>query len=377
MPKHPGSIDRHGPSWRVRLSVRGERYAFMLEPGATKDDAVQFAFEKAAELRRGTGGALPGPMPFSELMARYRESRLIDLSPRSQTTYTTSLRAFKTYFVTAGGDPDVSEIGRGTINAFMDWRRRHSPDGTLLKTPLTAGSIRNDRMRLHGIFTFAADLEIVERNPVSKTKPPKGDARNPAILSSDQYEALLTACEGRPMLYMYVLTLGESGLRCDSECLWLRWEDVDLERGFLAIESGRHGHRTKSGKSRKVPMTARLRDALRDHMASYRMRTYRGERCPWVFHHTSGPVWGGNRIVSQRRPFMKAVARAGSPDGFVQHDLRHRRVTTWLAEGKSPALVQKAMGHADLATTMAYSHLVDSDLLALVEAPERSTGTGW
>ena len=377
MAKHPGSIDRHGPSWRVRLSVRGKRHVFVLEPGATKDDAELFAFTKAAELRRRTGGALPGPMPFSELLSRYRDSRLVDLSPRSQTTYTTSLKAFRTYFVTAGGDPDVSEIGRGTINAFMDWRRRHSPDGTELETPLTAGSVRNDRMRLHGIFTFAEDLEIVERNPVSKTKPPKGDARNPVILSPGQYEALLRACEGRPMLYMYVLTLGEAGLRCDSECLWLRWEDVDLDRGFLAIASGRHGHRTKSGKSRKVPMTRHLRDALREHMAAYRMRTYRGVRCPWVFHHESGDVRAGNRIISQRTPFMKAVKRAGIPDGFVQHDLRHARVTTWLAEGKSPALVQKAMGHADLATTMAYAHLVDDDLLALVEAPKQSTGTGW
>jgi site-specific recombinase XerD len=41
-----------------------------------------------------------------------------------------------------------------------------------------------------------------------------------------------------------------------------------------------------------------------------------------------------------------------------------------LAEGKSPALVQKAMGHADLATTMGYAHLLDHDLLALVADDE-------
>lgn len=32
--------------------------------------------------------------------------------------------------------------------------------------------------------------------------------------------------------------------------------------------------------------------------------------------------------------------------------------------------MQRAMGHADLATTMGYTHLVDEDLLALVELPE-------
>lgn len=61
------------------------------------------------------------------------------------------------------------------------------------------------------------------------------------------------------------------------------------------------------------------------------------------------------------------MKRAKLPADLRQHDLRHRRVTTWLAEGKSPALVQKAMGHADLATTMGYTHLVDDDLLALVD----------
>ena len=188
-------------------------------------------------------------------------------------------------------------------------------------------------------------------------------------MSADQYEKLLGACEGRPTLFSYVLVLGETGVRCNSEALWLRWADVDFERGFLTVESVRKGRRTKSGKSRKVPMTVRLRDALRDHAATFRLATYDGERTPWVFHHTltqRGAV-AGERLQGLHRAFANAVKKAGLPTDLRQHDLRHRRVTTWLAEGKSPVLVQKAMGHADLATTMGYTHLVDEDLLALVE----------
>jgi len=51
-----------------------------------------------------------------------------------------------------------------------------------------------------------------------------------------------------------------------------------------------------------------------------------------------------------------------SPLDFNQHDLRHRRVTTWLAEGKNPVHVKEAMGHADLATTMGYTHLAKEHL---------------
>ena len=61
--------------------------------------------------------------------------------------------------------------------------------------------------------------------------------------------------------------------------LWLRWEDVDLEEGFLQILSGRGGHRTKSGKSRWVPMTKALRSAMREHFAARRLAAYDERRC--------------------------------------------------------------------------------------------------
>jgi integrase len=63
---------------------------------------------------------------------------------------------------------------------------------------------------------------------------------------------------------------GETGLRCESEALWLRWEDVDLDQKFLHVVSGRGGHRVKSGRSRFVPMTARLLAAFKEHFARFR-----------------------------------------------------------------------------------------------------------
>ncbi len=44
---------------------------------------------------------------------------------------------------------------------------------------------------------------------------------------------------------------------------------------------------------------------------------------------------------------------------------------TWLAEGKNPVHVKEAMGHADLATTMGYTHLAKEHLRALVEQEPR------
>ena len=121
-----------------------------------------------------------------------------------------------------------------------------------------------------------------------------------------------------------------------------------------------------------MPITPRLRDALREHSATYRLQTYAGARSPWVFHHPyrRRRSRAGERIGSLRRAFGNAVTRAELPAGFLQHDLRHRRVTTWLAEGKSAVLVKEAMGHADLRTTMAYTHLVRENLRVLVETAD-------
>ena len=370
MLKHPGSIEKRGNSYRVRLCVAGERRYFTLDDVDQKG-AEDFAWEKYNELRRLSGKGLPGPMAVSELLERFKASALPQLAPLTQKSYGTSLLAFTTYFVNEGGDPKAHEVTRGHVNGFMDWRRRHFPDGTLRPKPVAARTIAKDRVVLHVVFTFAEGLEVVPSNPVARTDAPKGDSREPVLLKPDEYEELLKACVDQPMLALYALVLGEAGLRCDSEALWLRWEDVDLERGLLNVESVRKGRRTKSGKSRRVPMTPRLTEAMRAHMAAFRLRTYQGERTPWVFHHDIDRrhAKAGERLASLRRAFASAVERAELPADLNQHDLRHRRVTTWLAEGKPAHIVQKAMGHSDLRTTLHYEHLVDEDLLQLVDAP--------
>jgi len=171
------------------------------------------------------------------------------------------------------------------------------------------------------------------------------------------------------MLWLYVLLLGETGLRCESEALWLRWVDLDVADGMITVESLRKGRRNKSGKTRRVPLTRRLRAALQDHMRTFRLATYGGERTEWVFHHTRTirNAIAGRRITSLRGAFNAAAGRAGLPPDLVQHDLRHRRATTWLREGKPMHLVSKALGHSTIQVTDSfYSHLVAEDLRVLV-----------
>src|SRR5208282_5826717 len=155
------------------------------------------------------------------------------------------------------------------------------------------------------------------------------------------------------------------------------WDDINFGDGALRVTSGRGGHRTKSGKSRYVPMTPRLASALRQHFARYRFAQYNGIPTPWVLHHeiTRCHHSAGARIGSLHSAFQSAAVRAKLPPGLHQHDLRHKRVTDWLAAGKSPVAVMHAMGHSDIKTTMSYYRFVPDHLRALVteESPARVT----
>ena len=98
-----------------------------------------------------------------------------------------------------------------------------------------------------------------------------------------------------------------------------------------------------------------------------------GVQSPWVFHHerTKRTHTAGARIKSLAAAFKAAAERAKLPANLVQHDLRHTRITRWLAAGKNPVHVKEAVGHADLRMTMAYTHLVRENLRGLVDEPDR------
>ncbi|MCZ6858221.1 MAG: tyrosine-type recombinase/integrase [Gemmatimonadetes bacterium] len=365
---HPGSLDRRGDGYRWRVSLGGQRHLETF-PTTEKRTAAKWARERYRELegkheRRREG--LATDVTIEALFDRYVTDKLPRKALGTQRTYLECLKPIREYF-----NPSlaVEKVRKGHIEGYLAWRAIHREGGGNVGNR----TLSKERAVLHSIFAFAGKLELCSGNPVTGSDNPKWDKREPIILDTDQYEKLLTASERHPMLWLHVLTLGEAGLRCDSECLWLRWEDVDLKKGWLNIVSGRNGHRTKAGKSRLVPMTPRLHEAMKAHFADYRLARYgEGVATPWVFHHliTKRLYAAGSRILTLRPSFDNARSRADLPPQFVRHDLRHRRVTTWLAAGKDLVKVQRAMGHSKVEITMGYLHLVPEDLRSLVETKE-------
>lgn len=363
---YPGNIKQRGDAWRIRLCVGGKYFSFTCN--GTKVEAQNLATRKYAELnadnmRRKAG--LPGPIRFSALIAEFQELELPTLSAGTVKSYTNSFKPFLEYFADRHGDPFVREIQRSHVKTYMQWRRTHrvgDKDGTV-----TAFTVARDRRVMHRLFNYALEKDYVDANPCARVRAPRSDPRNPPILTDVQLEALLDAAE-QPMLRLYVLFLAETGCRSVSEGLGLRWEDVDIAGGFIHIQSA-PGRRTKSGKSRWVPMTPRLRAAMQEHAATYRMALYSGARSDYVFHHVANrrSARAGQRVLTFKGAFRAAIRASNLPAGFRPHDLRHRRITTWLADGKNPVHVKEAVGHASLQTTMGYTHLLPEHLRALVE----------
>jgi integrase len=369
--KHPGTLQERGGSFRLHLCVGGARHLFTI-PTTDRATAEAFAREKYDELarlhaRRRLG--LSADITCAVLFDRFEEQELPPLARGTRDAYRDSLKSIRAYFVNELGDPLIGTIRAEHVKGFLAWRRVHRLDGG---AALSNRTLVKDRAVLHRIFEIAEQLEYRDGNPVARVVAPKADGRDPVILTADEYERLIAECEYRPMVQLYVLVLGEAGLRCESEALRLEWGDVDLEKAYLWIASGRDGHRTKSGKGRWVPMTERLERAMREHFAACRFAAYDGTRPAAVFHHetTARQHRAGDRIKSLRDAFRSAATRAKLSPALHQHDLRHRRVTTWLAEGKSAAIVQEAMGHSDLRTTMGYKHLSREHLRQLVSGDD-------
>ena len=384
MARAPGTIRKRGSGWQVILRVNGKRFQYgprstpLLGTDPTRNEVEEWVWREHDRLKKSAKrdvDGLPSSVHFSELIEQFRTEEMPMLTKGTRRSYEETFRPVEKYFLGALGDPMLENIHARHIKAYISWRRVNRQNG---KEPVSNRTLAKDRAVLHRIFAFADRLEYRDGNPVARVKAPKCDDHDPVILTDKQYERLVAECEqGGPMLRLYTLLLGEAGPRAYSEALHIQWDDVDLEGGFIWLSSGRDGHRLKSGKGRWTPMTARLRQAMREHFARFRFAAYDGKQSKWVFHHERSwvPIYNaGDRIKDMRGGFDRAVKRAKLPAGFCRHDLRHRRVTTWLADGKSAAIVQEAMGHSDLRTTMGYKHLSKEHLRALVETGSEEAG---
>ena len=145
-----------------------------------------------------------------------------------------------------------------------------------------------------------------------------------------------------------------TGLRV-AELSHLQVRDLHLQYGEKSL-TVRHG---KGGKQRVVKYSSGLKTHLKDYLAS------RPGESPYVF-----PSSRQERMTrsAMQKVFKKWAQRAGLPEHYSIHSLRHTYATRlYKASEYNLRLVQKQLGHSCPSVTSVYADALDADVEEAVE----------
>ncbi len=180
----------------------------------------------------------------------------------------------------------------------------------------------------------------------------------PVVLTGDEQRDLLDQFNTRYVTthrnkVMYRLMLN-TGLRV-SEVTALRWNNIDFDSNKLMVREG------KGAKDRTLWISEDISEDLREWRD--RQAEELGERSKYVFTTMREGKSGHRLSIQQVWETLKTyVRKAGIEKNVSPHTLRHTFATDLYRETKDIRLVQKALGHSDLSTTMIYTHIVDDEL---------------
>ncbi|MHB1697924.1 MAG: tyrosine-type recombinase/integrase [bacterium] len=191
---------------------------------------------------------------------------------------------------------------------------------------------------LHHFFNFCLERNYIEKNPASGIKK-LNELSRLKTLSDEDIQKLIDGATNK-LTHDIITFLIYTGCR-KGEALNLKWDDVDLENGVIAIKG------TKTKYDRHIPIS----DALKAILAGIN----KNQDSLYVFEIN------GAKIGDFRRSFHTACRNAGLKDLHI-HDLRHVFASKMVMGGTSLYITGELLGHRTTQMTKRYSHLVPETL---------------
>lgn len=206
---------------------------------------------------------------------------------------------------------------------------------------------------------MAKATAVTARKHKTNPKSVKGRTFPAEVLTPDEVTKLLRACSNRAPTGIrnraLIAMLYRAGLRI-SEALSLMPKDLDAKGGSVRVLRG------KGNKARTVGMDAEA-FAIIDRWLDTRKRLGITDRRTVFCTLKGGPV----TTDYIRAMFPRIARRAGISKRVHAHGFRHTHAAELAAEGIPLNVIQRQLGHANLAVTSIYlDHIAPADVIAAV-----------
>jgi integron integrase len=316
---------------------------------------------------------LPPPSGPRLLDQLRQHVRLLHYSLRTEDAYVYWVRAFIRFHDLR----HPAQLAQPEVEAFLTWlaAERQVAPGT-------------HRQALSALL-FLYQKVLRQQLPwMSEIGRPRQDRRLPAVFAHHEVQALLDQLDtqqqlsGNPHGVVGRLLYG-TGMRL-LEGLRLRVKDIDFDRSAVVVREG------KGRKDRVVMLPAALVQPLQDQLA-FAQQVWLADRAaglPGVHmpdalarkYPRAAHAWPWQWVFPQAEPsldprsglrrrhhllegnfqraFKLALAGTGIAKPASPHTLRHSFATHLLQAGYDIRTVQELLGHADVSTTMIYTHVL-------------------
>ena len=231
------------------------------------------------------------------------------------------------------GDFDIDEINSYSIEQYKN--------RLLKEAKLSTKSINNQLCILSRCLKTAVEWGMMKEIPkikLLKVPPQKYD-----YLNETETLQLLQNAEGQ--WYDLILLALQTGMRF-GELIALRWEDINIVEKFLTVNKSivrKIEGSPKNNKPRTIPLTQSVSEMLYKRIRDSQ----------YVFHDATGSPL----TYDVCRHALHVICLKASLRKINWHVLRHSFASHLAAKRNSIIAIKELMGHADVKTTMRYTHV--------------------